>query len=152
MNSYLIAYSWLAQLYFVLQILAAFLLGGSIGWERERVGKEAGIRTFGLICMGSCIFSIVSRALFFSDPSRIAANIVVGIGFIGGGIIFHQRERSRGLTTASSLWVAAALGVCVGFNLYILAVAISLLTVVSLHLPATKFWKKLSKKALMNKI
>jgi putative Mg2+ transporter-C (MgtC) family protein len=146
MDNYLIQYSWLDQLYFVLQVVASFLLGGAIGWERERVGKEAGIRTFGLISMGSCIFAIVSRSLFFSDPARIAANVVVGIGFISGGVIFHQKERSMGLTTASSLWVAAALGICVGFNLYILSVAIAFLTVTSLHLPSAKFWRKLSKK------
>jgi putative Mg2+ transporter-C (MgtC) family protein len=146
MNNYLYHYSCFAQLLLVLQIAVAFLLGGAIGWERERVGKEAGIRTFGLICMGACIFTILSRSLILADPARIASQIVVGIGFIGGGMIFHQKSKSQGLTTAASLWVSAALGVTVGFHLYILAIAVSLLTVISLHLPSAKFWARLSKK------
>ena len=135
-----------AEFNFFIKILCAFLLGGGIGWEREKVGKEAGIRTFGLICMGACAFSIVSQTLPFADQSRIAAQIVLGIGFIGGGLIFNDHHKVYGLTTAASLWVTASIGVAIGFGLFFLAFGIFGLTLVSLHLPSAKFWASLSKK------
>lgn len=135
-----------AEFNFFIKILCAFLLGGGIGWEREKVGKEAGIRTFGLICMGSCAFSIVSQLLPFADQSRIAAQIVLGIGFIGGGLIFNDHQKVYGLTTAASLWVTASIGISIGFGLFFLALGIFGLTIVSLHLPSARFWGSVSKK------
>jgi putative Mg2+ transporter-C (MgtC) family protein len=121
-------------------------LGALIGWEREQVGKEAGIRTFALISTGACLFSVVSQAIPFGDPTRIASNVVVGIGFLGGGLIFHDKSQARGLTTAASLWVSAAVGLSVGFDLYLLALLSTLLIIIILHIPTANVWKYLSKK------
>lgn len=146
MNTLIFSHSWLDELYFVVKLAYAFLLGGVIGWEREIAGKEAGIRTFGCIAMGSAAFSIISPILNFADPSRIAAQIVSGIGFLGAGIFIKGGSQTRGLTTAASLWVSAAVGTAVGFSLYIVATGLAITTAVSLHLPSVRMWRKLSKK------
>ncbi|MCB0329580.1 MAG: MgtC/SapB family protein [Bdellovibrionales bacterium] len=108
-------------------ILLSATLGALIGLEREIAGKDPSLRTFSLICIGSCVFSILSREAVmdnqFADPSRIAAQIVTGIGFLGAGAIFRSRGRVSGLTTAALMWVTAAIGAAVGFNL--LPVALS---------------------------
>ena len=90
------------------RIFLAFLLGGLIGWERELHGISAGIRTYGSIALGSCVFGILSLSVLNSDPSRIAAQIVTGIGFLGGGVIFRKDNYVSGLTTAATLWATAA--------------------------------------------
>ncbi len=146
MNPSIEIFSWFDELYFVLKLILALLMGAAIGWEREKAGKEAGIRTFGLISMGACAFALVSQAVITGDPTRIAANIVVGIGFIGGGIIFHQDTKSSGLTTAASLWVSASVGVSTAYGLHVMAIALALLTLVFLHLPSTRLWTRLSHK------
>jgi len=138
--------SWQIELFFCWRIMIAFVLGGIIGWERERVGKEAGIRTFGFISMGACTFSIISQLLNFADPARIASNVVVGIGFLGAGMIFQEQQKPKGLTTAASLWVSASVGMAIAFDLYILGSVIALLTVFSLHMIKAKFWNKVSAK------
>lgn len=111
-------------------ILAAFL-GTLIGVEREIAKKTAGMRTFALVALGSCLFSIVSiNALKFLgdvgassfDPTRIAAQIVTGLGFLGAGSIIFDRSALRGITTAAGLWLAAAIGMAVGFQFYAVAV------------------------------
>lgn len=91
--------------------------GAIIGFEREYHSKSAGLRTMILICLGATLFTIISIKLG-TDPARIAANIVTGIGFVGGGIIFRESSTSRitGITTAAAVWVTAALGMCVGFG------------------------------------
>lgn len=152
MDFYVNHITWEFELYYFLKVILAFIAGGAIGWEREKVGKEAGIRTFGFICAGACSFAILSE-LFSQDASaRIVANIVMGIGFIAGGI-FYKSENSvkglQGLTTASSLWVTATVGVMVAFGMFILALGITILTVVALHLPATKIWSRFSKKRFL---
>ena len=139
-------YTWSQEIYFVGRLLLALVLGSSIGWEREIAKKEAGIRTFGLIALGACAYALSSQVLNFADPTRVAANIVVGIGFIGGGVIFHNKMESKGLTTAASLWVSAGIGLTVGFGLFLIGIALTLLTALFLHLPATKFWRKVSAK------
>lgn len=138
--------SWQIQLFYIAHLAFAFLLGAIIGWERERAGKEAGIRTFGCISMGSCAFSILSPLLGFADNSRIAAQIVLGIGFLGSGLFVRNGDKATGLTTAAGLWVSAAVGMSVGFSLYILAAGLSILTALSLHLPSIKAWNRVSKK------
>ncbi len=140
------ALSWQLQLYYVSHLALAFTLGATIGWERERAGKEAGIRTFGCICMGSAAFSILSPLLGFADNSRIAAQIVLGIGFLSSGLFVRREERQSGLTTAASLWCAAAVGMSVGFSLYIFAIGLTAITAISLHLPSVKAWMRISKK------
>lgn len=141
-----IAENCVTELYYVLKLAFAFILGGIIGWEREIAGKEAGIRTFGCISMGSAAFSIISPLMNFADPSRIAAQIVSGIGFLGAGIFIKGGIQPRGLTTAASLWVSAAVGTAVGFSLYIVATGLALTTAISLHLPSARLWTKLSTK------
>lgn len=102
------------------KLLLAMVLGGLIGAEREYRSKSAGLRTTILICVGSALFTIVSRR--FSDDDRIAANIVNGIGFLGAGIIFRQETSVKGLTTAATIWAVAAIGMAVGGGFYDLAV------------------------------
>lgn len=113
------------QLLAAVQILIALLLGGFIGLEREKNGKAAGIRTYAAVCMGSALFTIISVQLMdTAGASRVVANIVTGIGFLGVGIIFRDASqlRTRGLTTAATVWATAAVGVAVGYSLYIIAI------------------------------
>lgn len=121
------------------QLALAVLLGALIGLEREYQGKSAGLRTYALVALGSCLFTIVSIVGFkaFSgltsyDPTRIAAQVVVGIGFIGGGLIFLRGDIVYGLTTAAGLWISAALGVAVGAGLYAAAIFTAILSLLIL--------------------
>jgi putative Mg2+ transporter-C (MgtC) family protein len=106
----------------MLKILLAVLIGGVIGAEREYRAKTAGFRTMILICVGATLFTILSARLGGVDESaRIAASVVTGVGFLGAGAILRGPERIVGLTTASTIWLAAALGMGVGSGEYILA-------------------------------
>lgn len=101
------------------RILLAAALGGVIGFEREWAHKMAGLRTHALVAIGAALLSIISISAFPStgigyDPSRIISNIIVGIGFIGGGAILKHGHRVRGITTAATLWVVAVIGIAVG--------------------------------------
>jgi putative Mg2+ transporter-C (MgtC) family protein len=103
------------------RLLLAFILGGFVGWERESVDKPAGFRTHILVCVGAALFALVSREGFFgsgADPSRVASNIVVGIGFLGAGTIWRTGGGVQGLTTAASLWTVAAVGTAAGIGYY----------------------------------
>jgi len=115
-----------------LSLILAVLLGGIIGIEREITHKPAGLRTHMLVCMGSCLFTIISVHEFNVDPARLAAGIVTGIGFIGAGAIIAERERVVGITTAASLWVTAAIGLTVGVGNYLLASLATLLVFIIL--------------------
>ena len=129
----------------ILRIFVAALLGGLIGLEREYRAKEAGFRTHFLVAMGSALFMIVSAYGFNDlqmndmtsrwDVSRIAAQVVSGIGFIGAGtIIFRKQENMvSGLTTAAGLWVVAAIGLACGVGMYILATACTVLVLAGLE-------------------
>jgi putative Mg2+ transporter-C (MgtC) family protein len=98
-----------------IKILSSTIVGTLIGLEREYRGKSAGVRTFALISVGSTIFTILSEKMGVStSPDRIAANIVTGIGFLGAGIIYKMEDRVKGLTTATIIWVTAALGMAIG--------------------------------------
>lgn len=141
------------QLHMVMQVLIAFLLGGIIGWERERHGREAGIRTFGAISIGACVFGLISLYglhglnLGLNDPTRIASNVVVGVGFLGAGIIFHREgNHVLGLTTAATLWATAAVGLAVAFHMYIIAVLVTVIMVLMLWLPKLSWWRWISAK------
>src|SRR5579859_487934 len=114
----------------LLRLLTAAALGSLIGFERERLLWAAGIRTHMLVCVGSCLIMIVSQYGFSSilteknvvlDPSRIAAQVVSGIGFLGAGAILARGEIVKGLTTAASIWTVAAVGLAVGGGLYLAA-------------------------------
>jgi putative Mg2+ transporter-C (MgtC) family protein len=104
-----------------LRLLLAVALGGLIGFERESVDKPAGFRTHILVCVGAALFALISREGFFgsgADPSRVASNIVVGIGFLGAGTIWRTGVGVQGLTTAASLWSVAAIGTASGIGFY----------------------------------
>ena len=113
----------------------AGLLGGAIGFEREFRAKEAGVRTHFIVALGSALFMIISQYAFSGqyDHSRVAAQVVSGIGFIGAGVIIFQKNVVRGITTAAGLWVAAAIGLACGAGMYPIAIAAMLLTVICLE-------------------
>jgi putative Mg2+ transporter-C (MgtC) family protein len=113
-------------------LLLAVILGGLIGAEREYRGKPAGLRTNTLISLGSCIFTIISTSIGGSEPARISAQIVTGIGFLGAGAIIHSGIGIHGLTTAAVIWVVASVGMACGAKMYMLAVASTLLSLVVL--------------------
>ena len=99
---------------FLGQMLLAIILGGLVGWQREHVGRAAGLRTYALVCMGSTLFTLLSSQAFFGgDPSRVASQIVVGIGFLGAGTILHKHGGIEFLTTAAGLWAMAAIGMAI---------------------------------------
>ncbi len=134
--------------YFGPRMLFAVLCGGLVGLERELKNKPAGIKTNILICIGATLYTSVSILLSgantpsggqFGDPSRIAAQIVSGIGFLGGGTIIQARGTILGLTTAATIWVVAAIGICVGLGHWDIAVASSVMVV--LVLVGTNFFE-----------
>lgn len=96
----------------------SILFGYMIGIERENSGKAVGSRTISLICLGSTLFCLMSPQIFGGDNSRVIAQIVSGIGFIGAGIIFKHEDKVHGLTTAATIWASAAIGCLVGSGLY----------------------------------
>ena len=116
-------------------VLAAFL-GAAIGYERELRGRSAGLRTFAAVALGACLFSIISYIVVprGNETTRIAAQVVTGVGFLGAGVILHGQGHISGLTTSATLWAAAAVGMAVGYGLYILAVVATLLLVLLLLL------------------
>ncbi len=122
----------------VLRLLLASASGAAIGYQRKRAGKPVGMRTYILITLGATLFTIVSVFGFAGavDPSRVAAGVVIGIGFIGAGVIFRGPRNGEvtGLTTAASMWAAAAVGLSVGSGLYLISIVATLLIVISLML------------------
>ncbi|TRO60736.1 MgtC/SapB family protein [Candidatus Bathyarchaeota archaeon] len=123
------------ELEFVLRIALAFIYGGLIGFERERVDRPAGLRTHILVALGSTQFTILSFYAFpGSDPARIAAAIVAGIGFIGAGTILQSKDKVTGITTAASLWITASIGMALGIGYYLIATIVVILTYITLKL------------------
>lgn len=128
---------------FIKLILAA-IAGGLVGFEREKHGRPAGLRTNMLVSIGACAIMIVSEAFYLKygmldvesavrfDPSRVAAQIVVGIGFLGAGVILKEGASVRGLTTAASLWVVAGLGMAFGMGHFSLGAITTILVLISL--------------------
>ena len=125
----------------VTRLLAAFFLGGLIGFEREKKGARAGLRTHILVCMGSCLIMLTSIYIFelyqtraVVDPARIAAGVVTGIGFLCAGTIIRSAERVQGLTTAASVWISAAIGLAVGCGYMSAAITTTIIVYFSLSL------------------
>jgi len=125
----------------ILQLFLAIILGGLVGLEREFTKREAGLRTFILVCSGATLFTLVSLKLSESllgkagvdfDPSRIIGQIVLGIGFLGAGLIIFRGARVEGLTTAAALWMTAAIGAALGARFYFLAIFAAFLIVLIL--------------------
>ncbi len=127
------------QLTSILQLTMSAMLGGIIGFERESSGKQAGFRTHALVSIASTLFTILSIGGFGGvfgqsyDPSRIASQVVVGIGFIGAGVIIFHENKVRGLTTAASLWMVAAIGMAIGMSMYAIAAFTTLLAFLILY-------------------
>jgi putative Mg2+ transporter-C (MgtC) family protein len=117
-------------------LLLAALLSMLIGLDRERQHKPAGMRTNMLVGVGACLFTIISIEAFpgTNDTSRVAAQIVTGIGFLGGGIIFKSKGEIHDLTTAASIWATAAIGMTVGTGAWFLAIAATVMTWIILSL------------------
>ncbi|OPY63728.1 MAG: putative Mg(2+) transport ATPase [Syntrophorhabdaceae bacterium PtaU1.Bin034] len=128
----------------IVRLLLASVLGGLVGLEREVHGREAGIRTYLLVALGSALIMVVSEVLFFKyqgmiagefvrvDPGRIAAQAVTGIGFLGAGVIIRYGNSIRGLTTAACMWVTCAVGLAIGSGYYIYGSVVSFVTLFSL--------------------
>ncbi len=134
-----------SELFVSIQLIVAMLLGGFIGFEREREGKVAGVRTYAAVCMGACFFTLISvHMMDINSGSRIVSNIVVGIGFLGAGIIFKDQDTNRttGLTTAATVWATAAVGVAIAFELYVMSLVASLVIYFLLSLHKMKWFNK----------
>lgn len=119
-----------------IRLMLALLLGGAIGIEREYRAKEAGFRTHFLVALGSALFCLVSQFGFgvdLKDSSRVAAQVVSGIGFLGAGTIIFQKNVVRGLTTAAGLWVTAAIGLACGTGMYLAAVLTTAMVLLGLE-------------------
>ena len=141
----------------IIRVIVGGVLGGVIGYEREKRAKEAGFRTHFLVALGSALLAVISAYGFDKveevipiaryDPSRVAAQIVSGIGFIGAGLIIFQKNVIHGLTTAAGLWVTAAIGIASGVGHYELAVITTVMVVIALEL-VVFVDKKLNKRQL----
>ena len=121
----------------VLRLVIAALVGGLIGYERSAAEKPAGFRTHLLVCVGACLFTLLSLHAFSdqADISRVAAGIVVGIGFLGAGTIISRERGVVGLTTAATIWAVAAVGMAVGAGYYIVALPTAVIILVALRFP-----------------
>ena len=125
----------------IVRMALAIGLGAALGFERERLAKPAGLRTYALVCLGAAMFMIGSILLGDEvreeggtgyDPSRIGSTIVQGIGFLAAGVIFTSRGRIQGLTTAAGIWVTAAIGLLVGSGFYLVAIVGGAMTIATL--------------------
>ena len=116
------------------RLLLAAIFGLAVGYERRSADKPAGLRTLSLVCLGSAIFTIISAFGFeTADQSRVAAQIVTGVGFLGAGTILRSGVTISGLTTAATIWATAAIGMAVGSGLYIESVSGTVLVLVILY-------------------
>ncbi|WP_026887982.1 MgtC/SapB family protein [Clostridium beijerinckii] len=129
---------YLMQLDYLLRLCIAAICGMSIGYERKNRMKEAGIRTHFIVAIGAALIMIISKYGFQDqigwpnmslDPSRIAAQVVTGVGFLGAGIIFMQKQTIVGLTTAAGVWATAAIGLAIGSGLYFVGIAATTITI-----------------------
>ena len=116
----------------VYRLLLAAMLGAFIGAERSFFKKQAGLRTFALVALGAALFSYLGSTLEPQNPSRVLANIVVGIGFLGAGLIFLHEEKVIGLTTAAALWVTTAIGSAIGLGYYFEGFWVTILSLIIL--------------------
>jgi len=119
----------------VVRLLLSAIIAGIIGWEREHVHKPAGLRTHMLVAVGSTLITLVSLdAITGGDPGRIAAGIVTGIGFLGAGTIFRDKNHIRGLTTAASVWAVSGLGIALGAGYFVGALVAAIIIILTLHI------------------
>jgi len=118
----------------IIKLILGTFLGGTLGYEREKIKKPAGLRTHMLVSLGSTLFTIISFTAFPIDPARIASYVVMGIGFIGAGTVLQMKKKVTGLTTAASLWVAASIGMTVGVGYYYIAIFTTIFSFLILRL------------------
>ena len=128
--------NWQAEALLALRVVLASVLGALVGWQREHLGIEAGVRTFAAVSLGACVFGLIYPA-----DTRIAAQIVTGIGFLGAGVIMRGRGHVHGLTTAASLWAVASVGLAVAYGRIVLAVLVAILLFILLAIPLKK-WER----------
>ncbi len=148
-----------ADLIMSIQVIVSFAMGALIGLERELRHSPAGIRTYAAVCMGACIFGIVSTHPVFLpgmsainvDTTRVAAQVASGVGFIGAGVIFKEGLNTIGLTTAATIWATASVGLAVAFNLYFVAVISMVLIVFTLNLGVFPGFKKIKRRSKRNR-
>ncbi len=139
---------WEIEASMALRALVAALLGAFIGWEREQHGREAGIRTYAAVSLGACVFGLVSAHVTgASDPTRIAAGVVTGVGFLGAGVILHEQGQVAGLTTAATIWATASVGLAIAYGMYLLGVLTALIIFGLLSLHHLPHWHKIKGKA-----
>ncbi len=137
---------WNQEALMAMRVLLAVLLGGFVGWERERHGREAGIRTYAAVSLGSCVFALLSTHVVPKDnPHVLAAGVVTGIGFLCAGVIMQDKGNVLGLTTAATLWAMAAVGMAVGYGMYTLSILVSFLIFGLLSLHHLPGWDKLKR-------
>ena len=115
----------------LISLILSVILGAIVGIERERAHRPAGLRTHMLVCLGSCLFTIMSSS-FSDQPAQVAGGIVAGIGFIGAGTIWAEKDKVKGITTAASLWATAAIGLATGIGDYPIAVVVTILVLIIL--------------------
>ncbi|QQR65029.1 MgtC/SapB family protein [Candidatus Kaiserbacteria bacterium] len=133
MNSFLLFTD--PNVVFVFNLGLSLLVGLAIGIERESRGKDAGISTHSLVILGSMLFTYLSMQVDPESTSRIAAQVVTGIGFLGAGLILKEGTSVRNLTTAASLWFAAAIGMAIGFQFYVAAILSTFVALLALRIP-----------------
>ncbi len=132
----------MTELIYLGQVFLAMVLGSLIGLQRERWGKPAGPRTHALVTAGAALFTILSLNAFgAAESARVASNIVVGIGFLGAGLIFHKDDKVQGLTTAAGFWAASAVGMAIGTGYYILGAGRTALRLILLTFDDSRFRK-----------
>ena len=120
---------------FIMGLALSVFLGILLGAERESRGKDAGISTNALVVAGSMLFTYMSILIDPNEPARIAAQIVVGIGFLGAGLIWKEGANVRNLTTAASMWMAAAIGIAIGAGFYVIAIVSTVATLIIPRIP-----------------
>mgnify|MGYP003596132905 FL=1 len=116
----------------IYQLLLALLIGAIIGTEREYRSKSAGLRTMIMVSLASCLFTMLSLRIGVENPDRLAANILTGLGFLGAGVIFKDDNRISGITTATTIWMVAALGMAVGAGYFFLSLLGTVLVLIVL--------------------
>ncbi|WP_276484796.1 MgtC/SapB family protein [Paraflavitalea pollutisoli] len=137
---------WNTELILIFRTLLSCLLGAAIGIEREFHGKEAGIRTYAAVALGSCTFGLISQHVGPVVDTRIASTVVTGIGFLGAGIIFKENSRVSGLTTAATIWSTAAMALAIAFGMYILGILTAVIIFITLVVHDLPFWKRFKEK------
>lgn len=140
---------WNQEALMAMRVILAVLLGGFVGWEREWHAREAGIRTFGAVSLGACVFALISAHITTgNNPHVIAAGVVTGIGFLGAGVILRDQGSVVGLTTAATLWATASIGLAAGYGMYTLAVLVSFIVFGLLALHHLPGWGSIKRSSM----